>query len=47
MEAEHALGLREAVANRYGRLCNLLDERLGLAPAQETRHLHRRLLGQT
>jgi DNA-binding SARP family transcriptional activator len=47
MEAEHALGLREAVAGRYERLRTLLDERLGLEPAQQTRHLHRRLLGQT
>jgi DNA-binding SARP family transcriptional activator len=47
MEAECLLGLREAVAERYERLRALLDERLGLEPAQETRHLHRRLLAQT
>jgi DNA-binding SARP family transcriptional activator len=47
MEAETALGLREAVAERYERLRTLLDERLGLEPAQETRLLHRRLLAQT
>jgi DNA-binding SARP family transcriptional activator len=47
MEAENALGLREAVAERYERLRALLDERLGLEPAQETRLLHRRLLAQT
>jgi DNA-binding SARP family transcriptional activator len=47
MEAESALGLREAVAERYERLRSLLDERLGLEPAQETRHLHLRLLAQT
>jgi len=47
MEAEHALGLREAVAGRYERLRTLLGERLGLEPARETRDLHRRLLGQT
>ena len=47
MEAESALGLREAVAGRYERLRTILDERLGLEPAQETRHLHHRLLGQT
>jgi DNA-binding SARP family transcriptional activator len=47
MEAEHALGLREAVADRYERLHALLGERLGLEPAQETRYLHRRLLAQT
>jgi DNA-binding SARP family transcriptional activator len=47
MEAETALGLREAVVERYERLRALLDERLGLEPAQETRLLHRRLLAQT
>ena len=47
MEAETALGLREAVAERYERLRTLLDDRLGLEPAQETRLLHRRLLAQT
>jgi DNA-binding SARP family transcriptional activator len=46
MEAESELGLREAVAERYERLRALLDERLGLEPAQETRLLHRRLLAQ-
>jgi DNA-binding SARP family transcriptional activator len=46
MEAESALGLREAVAERYERLHALLNGRLGLEPAQETRHLHRRLLAQ-
>jgi DNA-binding SARP family transcriptional activator len=46
MEAENALGLREAVAERYERLRSLLDERLGLQPARETRHLHRNLLAQ-
>jgi DNA-binding SARP family transcriptional activator len=47
MEAEHALGLRKAVADRYEQLRTLLDENLGLEPARETRHLYRRLLGQT
>jgi len=47
MEAESELGLREAVAERYERLRTLLDERLGLEPAQETRLLHLRLLAQT
>jgi DNA-binding SARP family transcriptional activator len=47
MEAEYALGLRQAVADRYERLRALLGERLGLEPAQETRRLHRRLLGQS
>jgi DNA-binding SARP family transcriptional activator len=47
MEAESALGLREAVSDRYERLRAILDERLGLEPEQETRRLHRRLLAQT
>jgi DNA-binding SARP family transcriptional activator len=47
MEAESSLGLREAVAERYERLRALLDERLGLQPAQETRLLHLSLLAQT
>jgi DNA-binding SARP family transcriptional activator len=46
MEAEHALGLREAVADRCERLRTMLGERLGLEPARETRELLRRLLGQ-
>jgi two-component SAPR family response regulator len=46
LEAEGALGLREAVAERYDRLRGVLDKRLGLEPAQETRLLYRRLLGQ-
>jgi DNA-binding SARP family transcriptional activator len=46
LEAESALGLREAVEERYENLRRLLDERLGLEPAQETRLLHRRLLAQ-
>jgi len=46
LEAEGALGLREAVARRYEEFRRILDERLGLEPAQETRALHRRLLGQ-
>jgi DNA-binding SARP family transcriptional activator len=47
MEAEGALGLREAVSDRYERLRALLAERLGLEPAQQTRRLHRSLLGQS
>jgi DNA-binding SARP family transcriptional activator len=47
MEAENALRLRQAVAERYDRIRGLLDERLGLEPAQETRRLYRRLLAQT
>jgi DNA-binding SARP family transcriptional activator len=46
LEAESALGLREAVAERYERLRILLDECLGLEPTEETRLLHRRLLAQ-
>ena len=46
LEAESALGLREAVAERYEHLRIVLDERLGLEPAQETKLLHRRLLAQ-
>ena len=47
MEAESALGLREAVSDRYERLRALLAERLGLEPAQQTRRLQRGLLGQS
>lgn len=46
LEAESVLGLREAVAERYDQLRVLLDDRLGLEPAQETRLLYRRLLAQ-
>jgi DNA-binding SARP family transcriptional activator len=46
MNAEAALGLRQAVAERYERLCRDLDARLGLEPERETRLLHRRLLSQ-
>jgi two-component SAPR family response regulator len=46
LEAESALGLREAVAERYEQLRGLLDERLGLEPDRETRALHRQLLAQ-
>jgi DNA-binding SARP family transcriptional activator len=45
LEAEGRLGLRGAIEERYQRLRALLDERLGLAPAQETRRLYLRLLG--
>lgn len=47
LEAESALGLREAVEERYDSLRRLLDERLGLEPTQETRLLRRRLQAQT
>jgi DNA-binding SARP family transcriptional activator len=46
MQAESALGLREAVAERYERLSKSLDRRFGLEPDQETRLLHRSLLSQ-
>src|SRR5207244_161709 len=46
LEAESALGLREAVDERYERLRALLAERLGLEPDRETRSLYRSLLGQ-
>ncbi|HWQ24762.1 MAG TPA: BTAD domain-containing putative transcriptional regulator [Gaiellaceae bacterium] len=46
LEAEGALGLREAIDERYGRLRDLLHERLALEPAKETRALYLRLLGQ-
>jgi DNA-binding SARP family transcriptional activator len=46
LEAEAALGLREAVLERYEQLRSLLDERPGLEPQRETRALGRRLLGQ-
>ena len=46
LEAESALGLREAVDERYERLRTLLGERLGLEPGWETRSLHRSLLAQ-
>jgi DNA-binding SARP family transcriptional activator len=47
LEAEGALGLREAVAGRYEMLRRVLDERLGLEPDRETRALYRQLLAQT
>ena len=47
LEAEGALGLREAVEERYGRPRDLLHEVLALEPAKETRTLYLRLLGQS
>mgnify|MGYP000483433400 CR=1 FL=1 len=47
LEAEGELGLREAIEDRYSRLVELLDQRLGLEPAKETRVLYLRLLSQT
>jgi len=46
IEAEAALGRRDAVAGRYERLCRDLDERFGLEPSRETKQLYRRLLSQ-
>ena len=46
MEAEAALGRREAVIERYERLCRDLDEQFGLEPSRNIRLLYRRLLGQ-
>jgi DNA-binding SARP family transcriptional activator len=46
MEAEAALGRREAVVERYERLCRGLDEQFGLEPSRETKTLYRRLLSQ-
>lgn len=46
MEAEAALGRREAVEDRYERLRRVLDDQYGLEPARDTKQLYRRLLGQ-
>jgi DNA-binding SARP family transcriptional activator len=46
LEAEGALGLREAIEDRYGRLREILRDRLALEPSKETRALYLRLLGQ-
>jgi DNA-binding SARP family transcriptional activator len=46
MRAEAALGLRDAIVDRYERLCKELDSRFGLEPDRETRALYRRLLSQ-
>jgi DNA-binding SARP family transcriptional activator len=47
MEAESALGLRQAVTRRYEGLRAVLNERLGLEPDRATRALYLKLLGQT
>lgn len=47
LEAEAALGLRDAVTDRFERLTRVLDEHLGLRPQPETLALQRRLLAQT
>jgi two-component SAPR family response regulator len=46
MEAEAALGHREAVAERYEQLRRELDERFGLEPSRDTKVIYRRLLSQ-
>jgi DNA-binding SARP family transcriptional activator len=46
MDAEGALGNRQAVLERYERLGRELDERLGLRPGREAKETYRRLLGQ-
>jgi DNA-binding SARP family transcriptional activator len=46
MQAEAALGLRQAIVDRYEQLSRELDTRLGLEPERETRLLYRRLLSQ-
>ncbi len=46
MRAEAALGLREAVIERYEGLRHELETKLGLEPERETRLLYRRLLSQ-
>jgi DNA-binding SARP family transcriptional activator len=46
LEAEAALGRREAVVERYERLCRELNSRFGLDPNRDTKLLYRRLLSQ-
>ena len=46
MQAEAALGRRDAVVVRYERLQGELDTRFGLEPSRETKVLYRRLLSQ-
>jgi DNA-binding SARP family transcriptional activator len=46
LEAEAALGRREAVVERYERLREELDDRFGLEPSRDTRQFYRRLLSQ-
>src|SRR5258708_1981801 len=47
MEADGALGNRQAILDRYERLTRELDDRLGLRPNAEVEETYRRLLGQT
>lgn len=46
IEAEAALGRRDAVVQRYEQLSHELEERFGLEPSRETKILYRRLLSQ-
>lgn len=46
IEAEAALGRREAVIERYECLRRDLDERFGLEPSRDTKQLYRRLVSQ-
>jgi two-component SAPR family response regulator len=46
MEAEGALGRREAVVERYERLCRELDDQFGLEPSRATKMVYRELLSQ-
>jgi DNA-binding SARP family transcriptional activator len=46
MNAEAALGLRQAIVDRYQHLVRELDTRFGLEPERETRLLYRHLLSQ-
>jgi DNA-binding SARP family transcriptional activator len=46
MQAESALGLRQAIVERYELLSRELENKLGLEPERETRLLYRRLLSQ-
>lgn len=46
LEAEGALGRREATTERYETLCRRLDAQLGLEPERATRILYRQLLTQ-
>jgi len=47
LQAEHALGLRTSLTQRYEQLTDTLDEQLGLQPSHETRMMYRQLLQQT
>ena len=46
MQAEAALGHRDAVVERYERLCRQLDDQFGLEPSRDTKQLYRSLLSQ-